>query len=372
MKRIIYYFLSMLAVLFFGTPVFSGTLDPPSSKDTYETYTLEDIGKRLMDGSSGTMSLFSDPANANPTGYTVDYIMGKAPQTDDINGANPADVLSGKTFWGLKSGDGWGTLTGTMAGASTSSGDDSTSDFKAGYYPAFNLATIDSDLMADKIKAGVTIFGVEGTYVNVKAPASVAATGQVACYEPMKDITGQGDASCDKEVPPAKDQGGTKITRGQDGHLQEGMAWPNPRFVDNLDGTVTDKLTWLVWLKDMTCLGKKNWYDAIEFANALAAGECGLNDESKAGDWHLPNIKELQSLVSFGNWSPAFLAPNLDSVPFANIDFRIAFWSSTRFIKERDQDPEMAWLQNLNIGSTLTDLMSEIRLFWPVKRQMPQ
>jgi hypothetical protein len=33
---------------------------------------------------------------------------------------------------------------------------------------------------------------------------------------------------------------------GSDGNLQKGVAWPNPRFTDNGNGTVTDNLTNLV------------------------------------------------------------------------------------------------------------------------------
>jgi hypothetical protein len=37
---------------------------------------------------------------------------------------------------------------------------------------------------------------------------------------------------------------------GQDGETQTGAAWPVPRFTDNLNGTVTDNLSGLIWLKD--------------------------------------------------------------------------------------------------------------------------
>ena len=40
----------------------------------------------------------------------------------------------------------------------------------------------------------------------------------------------------------------TSWATGDDGDLQIGVAWPNPRFIDNGDGTVMDKLTDLVWL----------------------------------------------------------------------------------------------------------------------------
>ena len=42
-----------------------------------------------------------------------------------------------------------------------------------------------------------------------------------------------------------------------DGLLRAGIEWPAPRFTDNGDGTVTDSLTGLMWLKDGGCLKKR-------------------------------------------------------------------------------------------------------------------
>ena len=50
------------------------------------------------------------------------------------------------------------------------------------------------------------------------------------------------------------------------------MAWPNPRFTDNSDGTVTDNLTGLIWLKDANCFGDRTWISALSDANGLASG----------------------------------------------------------------------------------------------------
>ena len=96
-----------------------------------------------------------------------------------------------------------------------------------------------------------------------------------------------------------------KYLTGDDGDLQKGAAWPDPRFTDNNDGTVTDKLTGLVWLKDASCIGKKGWPDALAASNSLASGLCGLSDNSKAGEWRMPNINELNSLVSVSRWNSA-------------------------------------------------------------------
>lgn len=121
---------------------------------------------------------------------------------------------------------------------------------------------------------------------------------------------------------------------GQDGDVRAGIAWPSPRFIDNKDGTVSDTLTGLIWLKDAHCTdtvgginrgdGLLNWPSALTWSNDLANGHCGLSDNSVAGDWRLPNINELRSLVDYSRHDPALPAGH----PFSNVQ-SIWYWSST-------------------------------------------
>lgn len=106
-------------------------------------------------------------------------------------------------------------------------------------------------------------------------------TGQTRCYD---------DSGAEVSCP------GT----GQDGYFKAGIGWPNPRFTDNGDGTVRDNLTGLVWLKNANCFGTKPWSDAFGSTGNLAEGQCGLTDGSAEGDWRVPNINELESLVHAG------------------------------------------------------------------------
>ena len=78
-----------------------------------------------------------------------------------------------------------------------------------------------------------------------------------------------------------------------------GVPWPDPRFTDNGDGTVTDNLTGLIWLKYANCFGETNWHDALDASNNLTNGQCGLSDGSNLGDWRLPNEGELGSLIDY-------------------------------------------------------------------------
>ena len=94
-------------------------------------------------------------------------------------------------------------------------------------------------------------------------------------------------------------------TGGEDGDLKKGVKWPNPRFTDNGNGTVTDKLTRLIWLKTANAFDQRTWEQALSDANTLSSGSAGLTDGSKAGDWRLPNVKELESLIDCAYFNPA-------------------------------------------------------------------
>lgn len=97
---------------------------------------------------------------------------------------------------------------------------------------------------------------------------------------------------------------------GDDGDLQTGYAWPNPRFSDHGDGTVTDNLTGLMWTKDANSPGptqcapytglNQTWQDALDRAKCL-------NDNNYLGynDWRLPNRKEIFSLIDHSVYDPA-------------------------------------------------------------------
>ena len=62
---------------------------------------------------------------------------------------------------------------------------------------------------------------------------------------------------------------------GDDGALKRGVAWPEARFTDNLDGSITDNVTGLVWLKNAGCFAPAVWAAALADANQLASGACG-------------------------------------------------------------------------------------------------
>jgi hypothetical protein len=90
-----------------------GTLDSPDTPQNTNSFTLEDIFNRLSSGTAGSSGAFSEPSSGpGSTMYDMNAIMDAAPEADNTNGATAAEVFSGKTFWGLNSGE-WGLQSGT-------------------------------------------------------------------------------------------------------------------------------------------------------------------------------------------------------------------------------------------------------------------
>jgi len=197
----------------------------------------------------------------------------------------------------------------------------------------------DTDLTPGNIRKDVDIFGVTGTYEGASGggSAAVLATGQTV-----------------------------QQAAGDDGALQKGAAWPSPRFTDNSNGTVTDNLTGLIWLKDANCIetvggmagGSKFWADALTFCSNLANENCGLSDGSSAGDWRLPNLFELESLRDMSQYGPALPSGH----PFSSVQ-NSYYWSSTSV----SYDPALAWYVLLNDGYVNYGDKTVSRYVWPVR-----
>jgi hypothetical protein len=150
----------------------------------------------------------------------------------------------------------------------------------------------------------------------------------------------------------------TNYGTGTDGVLQKGVAWPSPRFTDNGNGTVTDNLTSLIWLKNANCFSAETWANALVQADGLANGSCSLADGSVAGDWRLPNMNELESLVDASKSSPALPAGH----PFTNVQ-SYYYWSSTTYAP----NTAGAWNVHMNVGFVVIYYKSDSYYVWPVR-----
>ena len=204
---------------------------------------------------------------------------------------------------------------------------------------------------------------------DMKADAKIATrvpkTGQTGCWRESGQAINCADTGQDgeyqlgvlPEVSPSSGISGSYTVYG----------WTGIRFTDNLDGTVTDNLTGLIWLKDASCSylagtdssGRGIWTTALSASYIIANGTCGLTDGSSAGDWRLPNINELHSLVDPTQSSPALP----DGHPFTGVQSSY-YWSSSTYAG----DTVLAWSVHLYNGYVNCDFDKSFYYYvWPVR-----
>jgi len=102
-------------------------------------------------------------------------------------------------------------------------------------------------------------------------------------------------------------------------------------FVDNGDGTVTDRVTGLMWQKGGSPEGM-TWADSKEYINKLNSGQFG-----GYSDWRLPTIEELASLIKSMRAKGLYIDPIFSE--------RQEFcWSADTF------DTDIAWYVGFKAG----------------------
>ncbi len=150
--------------------------------------------------------------------------------------------------------------------------------------------------------------------------------------------------------------------------MQKGVAWPSPRFTTNVDTTVTDNLTGLVWAPNGNLMPTRdnNWDQdntvndgAVTWQHALDY-VAKLNTESYLGhtDWRLPNRKELRSLANYGQGN---VATWLNTQGFSNV--QAYYWSSTTTAGVTDS----AWVVNMGDGGVNYSFKTNDYYVWPVR-----
>ena len=87
--------------------------------------------------------------------------------------------------------------------------------------------------------------GVPGLLAEISYLQSVISDQQDIIDE-LEELLDQLQSSA-----PVQRTGATQsYSPGDDGDINAGVQWPVPRFTDKGDGTVTDNLTGLIWLKN--------------------------------------------------------------------------------------------------------------------------
>jgi hypothetical protein len=132
-----------------------------------------------------------------------------------------------------------------------------------------------------------TIRFSDGAYVNDEA-SNVMATSKNAVWA----VKGTAEGAVKLQATGFN----VPYVSGDDGTLQKGVGLPYPRWIDNGNGTITDVLTGLIWLKQANCINQP-WAEAVAAVNNLASGQCGLTDGSVPGQWRMPNRNEMQSMA---------------------------------------------------------------------------
>lgn len=204
------------------------------------------------------------------------------------------------------------------------------------------------DAVAADVVEGKTFSSKAGKgLTGTRSPGVLGKTGQTLCYDPACTVAPCNPVAC--------------ASTAEDGESQTGVA-VSPRFTDNDDGTVTDNLTGLIWLREGNCTAffasdgighnDRPWQAALAAAQQLASGYCGLTDGSVAGDWRLPNLRELLSLIDFSQISPALPAGH----PFLNTVSSLPsyYWSSTTVAGYTYG----AWLVDFSLGVVSNDFKS--------------
>lgn len=244
--------------------------------------------------------------------------------------ATQGNVPAELHFWATKAG--YGFVPSVGSGATATRAD------HTGQFTGTLLTGIYFNVIDFVARANASITGANFTAYDEATPlVSLGATGQTASYAP-----------------------------GDDGALQKGAVWPATRYTDNADGTVTDHLTGLIWLKDAGCLAPAVWAAALAEANQLASGQCGLTDGSKAGQWRMPNLIELESLVDVSATNPAVTPGS----PFTSVANAL-YWSSTSYFGGQEGSPD-AWAIRMSDGRYMNDGASNVKAtsvnqVWAVK-----
>jgi hypothetical protein len=181
-----------------------------------------------------------------------------------------------------------------------------------------------------------------------------------ACVDPKGSvrIVHEPESCKPKEWPLSWSQQGPEGPQGPQGEPGGAVKADPPcfdnanRYVDCGNGTVTDTVTGLIWLKDANCFGQLTYADANNAAAGLKDGDCGLTDSSSPGDWRLLTKAEWEATVDHA----VFLActnPSLTDTagtgcfsagtqPFTGVQSGY-YWSSTTVAHA----PATAWIVTL-------------------------
>ncbi|BCS89306.1 DUF1566 domain-containing protein [Pseudodesulfovibrio sediminis] len=165
----------------------------------------------------------------------------------------------------------------------------------------------------------VVATGLAVAGVNLKYP--IVDTGQNGCF----------DSRSQRDCPEPG-----KPFNGQDSQYKGNQ----PHYKDNGDGTITDLVTGLMWVKERG--NPVGWQQGMN-----GASECRVGGYD---DWRAPTIKELYSLIDFNGWVQGDESSSTAYIDTRFFDFK---WGDTnkgqRLIDCQD------WSATVYTGTTMGD-----------------
>ncbi len=246
--------------------------------------------------------------------------------------------------------------TGTYYAGTSKTVSNSTTSQSAGYYPAFNLATLDTDLVAANIGANANIFGVAGTLLKnqYNGSATSGATDYTFWTQALGGVDDYNDGQA--AFPTGSYVGSwTDCTSGADNYCGLGATDTNADAKDLSTG-----LIWSVaigigadytqsWFWANSCYPPEtptynpgvcasHGDDGCQCVKLPVGSKTGC-DALGDGGWRLPYQKELMQAYIDGSWT------NLTSGGYI-------YWSSTT---DSYYTPN-AWIVYLYYGYTYGDL----------------
>lgn len=221
-----------------------------------------------------------------------------------------------------------------------------------------------SALPTDQVITAINVGRASGFYYFSGLVDELKLYNRALTATEIQGIYNAGSAgTCAAAALPKSGQTTTYAT-GDDGDLQIGVPWVNPRFtvVSSASGSVvSDALTGLIWPQDGgtptdgSCTGGTlTWQGALAYVACL-----NTNDYLGHKDWRLPNIQELKSLpnaeqANVGSW--------LNTQGFGNV-VNGGYWSSTTYAP----DPTIAWFVEMSFGNVNQNWKADGYSVWPVR-----
>ena len=236
--------------------------------------------------------------------------------------------------------------TGTYFAGTSKTPSNSATSQSAGYYPVFDLATVDTDLVDSNILSGVNIFGVAGDSNVVNTSTGDATAGDIAsgaiAWVDGAEVTGTFDPWTLQSLATIDDR--SAVYTGEEA-IWEAIGTFGIADTTLLSGEVKKDLRTGLWWSDRSDAQLSNSFanatdgvrptggNSIAFCNTLnSAGTTGFGGYA---NWYLPTQKELQQ---------AYIDGSNHNLPSPGN----YFWSST----EDYGYPDYAWTVTLNYGHT--------------------